>query len=189
MTWMTTYTGKRFDPERPAVCIEDIAHALALTCRYGGHCRYPFSVGQHSVLLARYALDHPGTMNPKAALLHDAAEAYLGDLPAPLKHGTELGKLYREMESALLREICIALDVPTLQLHKVKPYDRRICTDEMLALWPERLHDIGWFEHDCAGLEAEGLGIRIEPWSWQVAEDRFMRLARKLELAPATTTR
>jgi len=82
---MQTYTGRQFDPlgiSEGNVAIEDIAHALALTNRYGGHTRYPYSVAQHSLWVAR-------TLPLELqlwGLLHDAAEAYLGDVISPIKH-------------------------------------------------------------------------------------------------------
>lgn len=82
--WIHTYTGVQFwplDPREDEIKIEDIAHALSLICRYGGHCKTFYSVAQHSVLVSkichwRYAL---------AGLLHDATEAYCGDVVRPLK--------------------------------------------------------------------------------------------------------
>lgn len=82
--WINTYTGRKVYPLdlRPEdIDIRDIAHALALECRYLNHSSVHYSVAQHSVLLSRwvpaeFALD---------ALLHDAEEAYLGDLARPLK--------------------------------------------------------------------------------------------------------
>ena len=79
-----TFTGKVFDlkildPE--SICIEDIAHALAKTTRFGGHLKEFYSVAQHSVLMAQLV---PSELKVEA-LLHDASEAYLGDMPSPFK--------------------------------------------------------------------------------------------------------
>ena len=84
MTWIQTFTGRKFsltDPQPEDVCIEDIAHALANVCRFGGHCRGHYSVAQHSVHVADivaedFKLD---------AILHDAGEAYYGDITRPQK--------------------------------------------------------------------------------------------------------
>jgi uncharacterized protein len=86
-TWIQTFTGLAFDladPKPEQVAIEDIAHALAMVPRYAGHCRFHYSVAQHSVMVASIvaATDPALTL---AALLHDAAEAYLGDWSSPLK--------------------------------------------------------------------------------------------------------
>ena len=82
--WMTTFTGGQFwplDPRPEEVEPRDIAHALAYTCRYNGHSSHYYSVAEHSVLVARVAT--PGSA--RYALLHDAAEAYVGDMIRPLK--------------------------------------------------------------------------------------------------------
>ncbi len=79
--WIETYTGKQFFIDKiraEDICIEDIAHSLALICRFGGQCAYFYSVAQHSVNVAELV-----NKNKLAALLHDASEAYLGDMPAP----------------------------------------------------------------------------------------------------------
>lgn len=79
-----TYTGKVFDlkildPE--SICIEDIAHGLSLTARFGGHLEKLYSVAQHSF----YVSQNVSRENQLAALLHDASEAYMGDMPSPFK--------------------------------------------------------------------------------------------------------
>jgi 5'-deoxynucleotidase YfbR-like HD superfamily hydrolase len=82
--YVSTYSGNRFYPLEPRidrVDIEDIAHGLAYQCRFNGQTREFYSVAQHSLVVA--------TLVPPrlrlAALLHDAAEAYLGDMVKPLK--------------------------------------------------------------------------------------------------------
>ncbi len=88
MSWIQTYTGERFlliAPHQGHVWLADIAHALAQQCRFNGHTRTFYSVAQHSLLVASLAPDELRL----EALLHDAAEAYLGDIVTPLKHFLE----------------------------------------------------------------------------------------------------
>lgn len=71
-----------FNPKAEDIRIEDIAHALSNLCRYGGHSPKFYSVGQHSVLCSL----QPGSYQEQLEfLLHDASEAYLVDLPRPIK--------------------------------------------------------------------------------------------------------
>ena len=84
MTWILTSTGRRFDLERPKaadVTLEDIAHALAMQCRFNGHTKHHYSVAQHSVLVSLHVPDGLRLH----ALLHDGHEAYVGDIVNPLK--------------------------------------------------------------------------------------------------------
>lgn len=101
-----TYTGRLvdvLDPSPADIALEDIAHALACTCRFNGHCSGFYSVAQHSILVAQICGDRWG-------LLHDAAEAYLGDVIRPLKTGLMLStghwiERWQEMEDRLLDAI------------------------------------------------------------------------------------
>lgn len=80
--WIETHTGGRFyydHPEMSDINIEDIAHALANTCRYSGHCKYFYSVAEHSVAVSSL------TGDSLDGLLHDASEAYCADIPHDLK--------------------------------------------------------------------------------------------------------
>lgn len=103
--WIQTFTGRQFwplDPEPEDFAVEDIAHALSLICRFGGHTNFHYSVAQHSLLVSKlcppdYALE---------GLLHDAAEAYLADVPRPIKH--DLGGLmasYLQAEKQIERAL------------------------------------------------------------------------------------
>ena len=83
--WMETFTGRRVNPlefKGEDIDIRDIAHALSFVCRYGGHCKKFYSVAEHSLRVAYIA---PSKYR-LAGLLHDAAEAYLGDIIRPLKY-------------------------------------------------------------------------------------------------------
>lgn len=89
MSYITTYTGKHFNPTEPdmaLVDIQDIAHALSLTCRGNGHVKTFFSVGQHCINTAKEAAAREYSQRViLACLLHDASEAYMSDVPRPLK--------------------------------------------------------------------------------------------------------
>lgn len=84
MTWVQTYTSRRVDllnPTADMICLRDIAHALSHLCRFTGHTKTFYSVAEHSLwLTARVPIEHA-----LAALMHDATEAYLGDVSTPLK--------------------------------------------------------------------------------------------------------
>lgn len=99
--WITTYTGKQFhflDPQPDEIDIIDIAHHLSLTCRFTGACREFYSVAEHSIRVA----DIVAYEYRLHALLHDASEAYLPDLPRPEK--ADLPK-FKEMELVILEAI------------------------------------------------------------------------------------
>ena len=86
---MNTYAGHRFDPMYMTpedVDIRDIAHALSLMCRGGGHLRYFYSVAQHCINCADEARARGWSRRLQlACLLHDASEAYISDIIRPVK--------------------------------------------------------------------------------------------------------
>lgn len=115
--WIQTYTGRKFyplDPRPDDVCLEDIAHALAMKCRYAGHCREFFSVAQHSVMVSKMLPPYAA----KWGLLHDAAEAYLPDICRPIKGAfwiwpsTVVVDTFTAYEDQLLKVIGQALGLP-----------------------------------------------------------------------------
>lgn len=129
--WKQTYSGRAFevlDPDPATICIEDIAHSLALTCRFGGHCSGHYSVAEHSIRVmyrTSELLAQRGHVNDilsrrilLAALLHDAAEAYLCDMSSPLKHGTAMGHMFAVMETTVARCIEDRFDIAGLLVPK-----------------------------------------------------------------------
>jgi len=105
---MCTASGVSFWPLEPRakdIKIEDIAHALANLCRFNGHTKEFYSVAQHCSIMARACEATGGDPETCFALLmHDAAEAYMGDMIRPLKHLT-FGSTFRHYEGELLEVI------------------------------------------------------------------------------------
>lgn len=99
--WITTYTGKQFHflaPQPDEIDIIDIAHHLSLVCRFVGACREFYSVAEHSIRVAEIVPDE----YKLHALLHDASEAYMPDLPRPEK--AELPE-FKRMEINILAAV------------------------------------------------------------------------------------
>ncbi len=84
-----------FEPTPEMINIEDIAHALSHQCRFGGHLPEFYSVAQHSVLCSQLVTKE----HRMAALLHDASEAYLLDIPRPIKNRLDN---YKKIEDNLM---------------------------------------------------------------------------------------
>lgn len=128
--WMQTYTGRAFwplDPRVEDIDPLDIAHALGHLCRYGGHTRRFYSVAEHCVLMSRAV--SPG--NKLAALLHDATEAYVGDMIRPLKRQMPQ---YQDVEDNLWGFIATRFGVDPVIPAEVKEADNRILVNERQAL-------------------------------------------------------
>ena len=166
--WMQTYTGRQFwpiDPRADEICIADIAHALANQCRFAGHCLSFYSVAQHSLIVSCIC-------DPEDALwglLHDAAEAYLVDLPRPIKRFSDLGARYREVESALMAIVCKRFGLPVHEPESIKKADNVAVVTEMRdlmsrppALWAEARN-------------SDPLAAIILPLSPKDAEMEFLR--------------
>lgn len=174
---IATFTGKLVNPldlKPEDIDIIDIAHATAGMGRYTCHTRYPESVATHSVLLHDYA-EYLGWPQPKLKkiLMHDATEAYCIDLPAPLKFGTELGKLFQEIEEKIELVICKKFGIDPMVDQDIKNLDRRIRTDEIAQLF-----DI-WLDKTNHG---PALGIQIPKWTQKRAKKEFLRRCKKHKL-------
>jgi uncharacterized protein len=119
--WIQTFTGKQFwplDSREEDICIEDIAHALSNICRYGGHTKEFYSVAQHSVLVSLQCQPEDAF----AGLMHDASEAYLYDLPRPVKHALGM-ELYREAEKRLDSLIAHKYGIAQESAQRAKAFD------------------------------------------------------------------
>lgn len=117
-----TVSGKKIDLLQPTpdmIDINDIAHALSRICRFGGHAKEFYSVAQHSLLVAAMAPDELKL----EALLHDAAEAYVGDVIKPLK--VLLGDVYDQIERGFMNAITAKFGLNKAILQGLKEYDRK----------------------------------------------------------------
>jgi uncharacterized protein len=162
--WIQTVTGKQFWPTdaRPEeVDIQDIAHALSMLCRFNGHCNRFYSVAEHSVHVSK-------VIEPEHArwgLLHDAAEAYLSDIPQPVKQ--EL-TLFHEFEERLLKVVAerfgLPIDIPV----EVKQVDMIMLATEKAALMGEE--PATW-----EGIQEPLDTSMILAWSPDVAKTEFLK--------------
>lgn len=166
--WIQTYTGKAFwplDPQCADIEIVDIAHALSHMCRYNGHTTKFYSVAEHCVHISRSVPPEDALW----ALLHDAPEAYLSDIPAPLK---EFIPGWSALEDAIMRKICDRFNLPHEKPVSIKDADKRILMDEQAqVLNPTALN---W------GVNYKPLGIQIKAWSSQSARECFLRRFEQL---------
>jgi len=124
----------------------DIATALAKTCRYGGHCKKFYSVAEHSVICADVMFEETSdSLLALCALMHDAAEAYVGDLPIGLKR---LFPAYKELEHRIQAVISEKYGMPWPFPPSVKEVDRRVLVTErpQLLRVPEQENE-AWIEY------------------------------------------
>lgn len=158
--WLTTFKGKKFhylDPQEDEIDIRDIAHALSLTCRFGGHCKEFYSVAEHSVRVAQEVSQE----NKLAALLHDAHEAYLHDVPRPVKQDISG---YKEIADGIQQAINQKFGVfPTQEIRKA---------DNVLLMTEAR--DLGLDTTDWAECSLSILDEVIYPWTSSDAEASFL---------------
>lgn len=165
--WIQTYTGKQaypMDLRQDEIDIYDIAHSLSMQCRYNGHCIKYFSVSEHSVLIARWMISNGYPISIALwALMHDAPETYLTDVPRPIKPyliGYKNAEL--QIQYAIAEKFCLAMEIP----ESVKDADRRILMDERqqnMAKPPQK-----W------GTDSEPLGVSLQFWDPPTAENQFL---------------
>lgn len=158
--WIQTATGRRFYPLSPRaedVDIRDIAHALSLLCRFNGHSAGFYSVAEHSVRVC----DSLPAEHKLWGLLHDAAEAYLGDLPRPLKRQLPA---FSQAEDVVLR--CV---MDRYGLAWPMPPAVRAADDQLLATEARDLMGAPAWARG-----TEPLPAPIEPWTPTHARDLFL---------------
>jgi 5'-deoxynucleotidase YfbR-like HD superfamily hydrolase len=184
--WIQTYSGKLVsvtNPKPEDIDIIDIAHALSMTCRFGGHSRDFYSVAEHSVRVGiigsnirdrhniTYSQPKENTKHHLALLLHDAAEAYIGDIITPLKNS--LGGA-AELETKWLLAIEQKFKLET----RLSDPDPSIKEADLLALSIEivNLYDhvdpIWWSKFKTPS--PSNLAYTVECWSPSLANKKFL---------------
>ena len=182
--WIETFTGKKFyfgTPRKKDVDIKDVAHGLALMCRYTCQCREFYSVAEHSVLCSNlfYQADPPLSLQ---ALVHDAHEAYVGDVNKPLK--TMLPD-YQDIETVVSNLVCKTLTgrLPSKEERKlIKAADVYLLMKEAEFLLPSGGSD--WLPEDAFENAVDILSAVVRPEAFklvriaalepQEAEDSFL---------------
>lgn len=149
-------------PDKSKITIEDIAHALSHVCRFNGHTRHFYSVAQHSVhcseiVAPEYAMQ---------ALLHDATEAYLGDVTTPLK---QLLDNYATLESMAWSAIAKTFGLPYHLDKSVKAADLTMLVTEMRDFMPEE--SIAGFAHT----RVPPLAHTLRAWCPAEAKTKFLK--------------
>jgi hypothetical protein len=175
--YLQTVSGRwvnPFNPDPSQLDAGDIARALANQCRFGGHCNVFYSVAQHSVIVSQLVEERDGEVEDVfAALMHDAAEAYLGDMPHPLKHRSPLGVAFKaaedHLEEVIRERFRIKPDVP-----EIKRADRALLATERRAFSAETWH---WPELE----GVEPLDLELTAWSPDDAAQAFAQRYAELD--------
>ncbi len=182
-TWIQTHMNRKVTPLCPdpeTLCIEDIVHALSNVCRYTGHVSRFYSVAQHCVLVSWLLteLKHEGGMRPGKqtlleGLMHDASEAYLVDVPSPLKPHFPG---YLEAEARLEYAVALKFGLP----HPMTPLVKLADKMALMAEVPILMGEGGYLAERLTNFikpETDGL---LSPQTPVMAKDRFLARFREL---------
>lgn len=167
-------SGRRFwplDPRPDEVHIEDIATGLANLARFNGQTWPAYSVAQHSLYVSHAVPDEDAAWG----LLHDAAEAYVGDLTWILKKDPELGRAFATVEGRVMAAVAERFGLPGVEMPAaVKRADCSLLITEARDLFGA---DYRWAEERVGGPGIRALGTDAEPirpWTPAFARRRFL---------------
>jgi 5'-deoxynucleotidase YfbR-like HD superfamily hydrolase len=163
--WIQTHSGVRFSPLEPipeTILIQDIAHALSMQCRFSGHVNSFYSVAQHSVGVS-YVCDAQDAL---WGLLHDATEAYLIDVPSPLKRSGKFQEFVK-IEATMQTAICKRFGLEDKEPPSVKKADKLMVVTEARDLMSPLRSD---WNNVC-----EPLPFQIVPLSQPEAKALFLK--------------
>ena len=171
--FIQTYTQRLVNPlalKIEDIDIIDIAHSLSLQCRFAGHCSRFYSIAEHSIYVSSLL---PQKLK-LAGLLHDASEAYLCDIPTPVKKQI---KDYQNFEFALMDKIFRKFGI--LQSYK----NQLITIADLTILYYEKkelMANTKNFDYINWSEEQKNLDFKINTWNHRIAEYRFLNLFNAL---------
>jgi hypothetical protein len=171
--WIPTYTGRRFSPLSPdpaEIDIEDIAHSLSNLCRYGGHSKKFYSVGEHSLLCEELGENrHLELMELKWLLLFDSSKTYMLDIPGPI---INFIPAFKGIEYQLLKCIASRFELSFPVPFIIKEIDRIVTSMEKSALYdsgfPWEEEQLGCHDDTSPG------GIEIKCFRPEIIEVNFL---------------
>lgn len=195
-----TASGARLDPYniRPHdVRAVDLAHHLSMINRFNGATPVPYSVAQHCIKCATAARE--AGWGPEVqlwCLLHDAPEAYLGDMVRPLKSrvwadmadGTDMVRdnrvlvTWRDVEARVMKAICAAVGIPGPGTGKLEGWHIRETVSKTIDEWMLYYEALAFgFRFDPPGdrpqwLDDVDIGFRILPWGWEAARSTWLNV-------------
>ena len=183
--WMQMFpSGQQFwplDPRQEDICLEDVAHALSNLCRFGGQVSNFYSVAQHSVHCSEYVTEEARAVGRPhdeierlgaQALMHDGTEAYLIDVPRPIKRNLTN---YAEIETRLAEVMSerFGIDLVNLPPEVREADERMLFTEKRDLLKPS---PAPWTV--AQGVSSTPYDQRIVPWSPPYAREAFLAAAR-----------
>ena len=176
MNKIVTHSGTVFDlvnPSQEMVVVDDIALSLSRQARFAGHTQEVYTVAQHCVVLSHLFFEHP-----LMALLHDAAEAYITDIPTPVK---ELIPEIHTIEARILRVVYAALGISDYAAgvfeDSLHTCDRWLGVAEGHLLMPDAARE-AMFDGSEPRRVAQALTAqrgRLEPWHQYQAYCEFLQ--------------
>lgn len=163
------------NPDPSTIEVKSIAAALSKVCRFGGHCPQFYSVAEHCVHATVLACREGYVGDALVAVfLHDAAEAYIGDMVKPLKITMpQYGEVEQRIEAAI--EVAFRVDFAKW-MQVIKRFDRAMLKAEKVTMWPEDTEKWAGFS------EIEDREIALHFWEPSEAEMQFLALAKTLHL-------
>jgi hypothetical protein len=174
--WIQTLHGhvvELHNPDLTEVSIDEVAVALSRINRFSGHTLLPYNVAHHSVIVAKHLEPH-GKAMAYAGLMHDAHEAFIGDITSPVKR--LCGDAFRELDERMIRAVCqrwrVSYELVTSEA--VKLSDMRTLATEKRDIMSKCEKDWG------LSYEPWNDGYQIKPLESSAAASRFLQYYTRL---------